>query len=814
MAATERNMPRTLDTELLNTFTKLSIADEDDKLIESLIDISKKSPKLIKSSVYDAPAEPSIQIRSWKMNEFKYYDIPSPFPTLARGLFTQDITLENTIIHRIVARGYDKFFNIGEVPWTTWESLESHTTSPYTLTLKSNGCIIFIAALTPTKLLVTSKHSLGPIKGTDNESHAQVGERWLRRHLVDAGKTEERLANVLWEKKLTAVAELCDDSFEEHVLPYSKEQTGLHLHGLNECSGRFNTMLPDVVETFAREWGFIVTPAMELKSIPEVKAFTEEIGKTGKWLGQALEGFVVRTHVSEPPSKGNKGPEVSPYSPGSSFFFKVKFDEPYMMYRDWREVTKTLLSKGPEVGNVPKGKMRRPETQVYVKWIIEEIKRDKTQFSEFTKGRGIIATRERFLKWLGEKEGQKELVEQETDSGTTRAQSDKKFGKTIIVPVAIPGVGKTTIAVALAHLFNFGHTQSDDVPGKKPAPVFLNNVVKLLRDHDVVIADKNNHLRQHRQALRDKVKNIVPPVRLIAMNWSFDLPTSTIHRICGDRIIARGDNHQSLQADPTTKSHEDVIRMFLRQFEELLDNEVDESIEMDVEESLEDALARAVDACVRIFGVPKPSTEQMGQALAVARAYGPSTKGTKSAKAEKAKQPRYFALLPEVNLADVLGKYFSKNDTASSGHNFFQGLVRGQRIASRPHVTIVHEKGLPDDQALWDRCKRLSGLHKSPLLIMKLGHVVWNGRIMAVTVSDIAVSNGDEDPDGVGIEFVVNLPAHLKPRLHITVGTLDEQVNPFEARQLVMDWRNGTKGIESCELEEVWVKGGVKGLLS
>ena len=84
-----------------------------------------------------------------------------------------------------------------------------------------------------------------------------------------------------------------------------------------------------------------------LKTIPEVKAFTEEIGRKGSWNGEPLEGFVVRTHVTEPPTKGDKPPSASPYPPGSSFFFKVKFDEPYMMYRDWREVTKILLSKGP-----------------------------------------------------------------------------------------------------------------------------------------------------------------------------------------------------------------------------------------------------------------------------------------------------------------------------------------------------------------------------------------------------------------------------------------------------------------------------------
>ena len=96
-------------------FQNISISSEDDELIRTLFRVSKKSPKLIKWSEYDAPADPRVKIFSWKMNEFKYYDVPSPFPTLARGLFTRLASGQ----HTIVARGYDKFFNIGEVPWTT-----------------------------------------------------------------------------------------------------------------------------------------------------------------------------------------------------------------------------------------------------------------------------------------------------------------------------------------------------------------------------------------------------------------------------------------------------------------------------------------------------------------------------------------------------------------------------------------------------------------------------------------------------------------------------------------------------------------------
>lgn len=89
---------------------------EDSDLITDLLKLSKNAPKLVKSSEYAAPADPELTVRSWKMNEHKYYDVPSPFPSLARGVFSMEVKGGS---HRIVARGYDKFFNIGEVPWTT-----------------------------------------------------------------------------------------------------------------------------------------------------------------------------------------------------------------------------------------------------------------------------------------------------------------------------------------------------------------------------------------------------------------------------------------------------------------------------------------------------------------------------------------------------------------------------------------------------------------------------------------------------------------------------------------------------------------------
>ena len=88
-----------------------------------------------------------------------------------------------------------------------WPALETNTVGPYTLSLKSNGGIIMIAAISPSKLVVTSKFS---IRSCDRRtmSHAQAGEDWLKKHLESKGKTEADLAAKLWESKFTAVTEV------------------------------------------------------------------------------------------------------------------------------------------------------------------------------------------------------------------------------------------------------------------------------------------------------------------------------------------------------------------------------------------------------------------------------------------------------------------------------------------------------------------------------------------------------------------------------------------------------------------------------
>lgn len=240
------------------------------------------------------------------------------------------------------------------------------------------------------------------------------------------------------------------------MLPYSQEKTGLHLHGINVSTGLFKTLPSDFLINFAKEWGFISTPYITLNSIDEVKSYYEEVGKRKTWNGEAIEGFVVRCHVSE--TAANDRRTKPPYSAGSSFFFKLKYEEPYLMYRDWREITKMLLSasaKGEDVHKVkiPKSKLRRPESHLYVRWAREEIEKNRESFDGYPLNRGIISNRNRFLQWLPTQASSDAEVENLADQLQQIALAEKtkneEFGKTVIMPIAVPGCGRNQSLVSM-----------------------------------------------------------------------------------------------------------------------------------------------------------------------------------------------------------------------------------------------------------------------------------------------------------------------------------------------------------------------------
>lgn len=271
-----------------------------------------------------------------------------------------------------------------------------------------------------------------------------------------------------------------------------------------------------------------------------------------------IEGFVVRSTVRANPltddqiSNGNgegtleeqsQGKGKPPYRPGAPFFFKVKFDEPYLLYRQWREVTRMMLPlldpdlPAEKVNAVwekaRKRSTKRSEVALYASWIGEKIKADPALFTDYD--RGVVRVREAFLEWTrGDGQGEWQKAQRGEYKLTVRpvtpgnAEDQKKGNakkekrtkgkgdpsralgkggekaptqmesvdrstlptKWIVVPMAVPGCGKTMVGLVLSRLFGWGHTQSDDITSKKSAPGFLKNIATLLKSHDVVYADR------------------------------------------------------------------------------------------------------------------------------------------------------------------------------------------------------------------------------------------------------------------------------------------------------------------------------------
>ena len=249
--------------------------------------------------------------------------------------------------------------------------------------------------------------------------------------------------------------------------------------------------------------------------------------------------------------------------------------------------------------------------------------------------------------------------------------------------------------------------------------------------------------------------------------------------------------------------------MFITSSQELTPNEVDNVVEMELGESMEDSVKRAVEGCVAVLGLEMPSDEKIQEGLDVVRSYTPTVKKPDD---KKKVDVRYYGLLPEVDLEELLDRALAIESAANK--DFWTQLKTDHRVTKRPHVTIVHRNSIDTERELWDRC---TGLHEMstgtpPLFKATLSNVVWDERVMAITLEDFDVdAEGSSSKEGQ--EFVSKLPDDVRTRLHITVGTKDKGIQAVEAKAMVQQWRRGEgDNIKSIKLDNMTVYGRIKGL--
>ena len=763
-----------------------------------------------------------VSVDSWQFKEWDYKR--RDLPTYARGFFTyrrRDGTPE------IAVRGYDKFFNVDEVNETKWPNVEARTRGPYELSVKENGCIIFLAGLENDHLLVCSKHSTGARQDADL-SHAIAGENWLDKHLSAIGKTRTDLARELRKRNITAVAELCDDQFEEHVLAYKPKDAGLYLHGVNLNLPEFATYPGELVHRFADEWGFKKAQYLIKDDVASMQEFLAQCAETGSYAGRDTEGFVIRCERKDQGTGGTY----------HNWFFKFKFEEPYLMYRQWRECTKQIIS-----GKPPKFKKHKRITEEYLLYARRELAKDPSIGKAYQRNHGIIAMRDGFLKERGLR-GSDIIRREQEDEGSLDAVTDN----VILLPVASIGCGKTTVALALKKLFGWAHVQNDNITGKQNRPKqFTTQICNSLAVHPVCIGDRNNHQKRERKQIIDDVLSFLPDVKFVALQYVHDpkperLPS--IRRITQERIFARGDNHQTIQAG--SKSRQEIISImegFLNRFEPVNpqsdpDDAFDEVINLDVAASSRDNLQTVVSFLHNHY--PQlvkrmPSPSDLDNAIVAAlNDYKPDIKHDLSFKPNKAlnkqpngsashqKQPNgsarpptppkleYFCIkLPTSTILSTLEILFSKEPPESA--KVYHHLQTSRRIQPSFHVTLIHRASIPSHPELW---QRLSSLHANavtqaaqtanptfdPVLgncRVRLERVVWDNRIMCVVAR--LLDEGWESVNEVA---------------HVTIGTAREGIKPKESNELLKRWLVEEEGVREKEVEGfVEVQGEIRAVM-
>ncbi|KAF2706927.1 tRNA ligase-like protein [Pleomassaria siparia CBS 279.74] len=793
----------------------------------------------VKKHTFELPSGRTVD--SWKMNDWDYKK--ANLPTYSRGLFTYK-TLDGK--DEIAVRGYDKFFNHGEVRKTEWRNVEQHTRGPYELSVKENGCIIFVSGLDDDTLLVCSKHSTGA-RGDVELSHAVAGEKWVERHIATVGKTKKDLARTLRQMNATLVGELCDDDFEEHVLAYTAEQAGLYVHGINLNLPEFATYPGHLVDKFADEWGMKKVMYVMEDDITKVRTFLEKVAETGNYDGRDTEGFVIRCQARE-----------NENSPWVDWFFKYKFEEPYLMYRQWRECTKAIIA-----GKPPRYKKHVNITKEYLDFARKQFIKQPGLAKQYNLNHGIIKLRDEFLAARGLTGA--DIIRQEIEGGDVDAKN--VVNNVVLVPVATIGCGKTTLALALVKLFGWGHFQNDNVKVKKGRPqVFADTISSLLVTNPVVIADRNNHQKREREQLLNDVSRTVTDARFVALHYVHDRSNyDQIRDATRRRVLDRGDNHQTIQAG--SKDNSEIIEImegFMYRFQPVdpsdapddhfdlvinLDPTIEsrENLEVIIEklhntypalfkdrEMPTDAdLDAAIDWAMNDYKPDiKMDLSRGGNRQQQQNVFQPQNqnqnpnhmtptsrkKSQQESKPKKAPRMEYFSVrLPTQRVTSILDAMFRDKDAQTA--RLYRHLQQSRRVQGEFHVTLMHRASSGDNPQYWEKLNRLhaafiqqnedtkSGEPELGKCNVLLERVVWDDRIMCFIVRlDGSATLQVEGEGGSGNEELIFESSNSVA--HVTVGTADQSIKPKESNVLLQTWLNGGSGGDTG-IGEMSVKGNV-----
>ena len=204
--------------------------------------------------------------------------------TRARGLFI------DTRDDSICARGYDKFFAIGERPETEMNALHSMLKFPVTAYVKENGFLGLIAYnKDKDDLMFCTKSCCDVVE--DHGDYVDYLKDIFNVQVSELGR--KNLLEFLRLNNVTVVCECIDVKNDPHIVEY--EHNALYLLDVIENTFEFKKMPYDELVSFASHVDLIVKKKERVfEDWTEFNTWYTEVSKeTGEYAERKFEGFVI-----------------------------------------------------------------------------------------------------------------------------------------------------------------------------------------------------------------------------------------------------------------------------------------------------------------------------------------------------------------------------------------------------------------------------------------------------------------------------------------------------------------------------------------
>ena len=288
--------------------------DPKDTSVDNQVAIMRLFPKYIKEKNFGDVSSYNFSSLVFKDNK-KWNE----FTIKARGLY-----ISNTSPARVVARSYDKFFNINEMEETNISHLKSDLSFPIRSYVKENGYLCILSTFND-ELFFATKSDCG--EGPYREWFKEA----IYKHLEDNHINEQDLINFLKDHNVSMVFENVDIINDPHIIDYPEKKKLVLLDIIeNEIGKSMSRFTYDNLAKYANEFKFIYKE--EGPTFNDVSEFIQFYNDRYDdydytYNGRIIEGFVFED------SKG--------------FMFKMKL--PY--YRFWKRI-RGIIGTMINMGNV------------------------------------------------------------------------------------------------------------------------------------------------------------------------------------------------------------------------------------------------------------------------------------------------------------------------------------------------------------------------------------------------------------------------------------------------------------------------------